>query len=89
MFKIYVEDIAESLNINRRYLSRIFKEKKGITIQQYIINYKIKKACEFISKGFKVNETAAMVGYEDTFTFSKIFKKNTGFSPTEYATKKY
>ena len=47
MLKLHVEDIAESLNINRRYLSRIFKEKKGVTIQQYIINYKIKKACEF------------------------------------------
>lgn len=84
MLKIYVEDIAESLNVNRRYLSRIFKERKGVTIQQYIINYKIKKACEFLNRGFKVNETASMVGYEDTFTFSKIFKKNTGCSPTEY-----
>lgn len=88
MFKIYVEDIAESLNINRRYLSRIFKEKKGVTIQQYIIYYKIKKACEFLKQGFKVNETATMVGYEDTFTFSKIFKKNIGCSPTEYAADK-
>ena len=82
--KLYVEDIAESLNINRRYLSRIFKEKKGITIQQYIIEYKIKKACEFLNHGFKVNEAASMVGYDDTFTFSKIFKKNTGCSPNKY-----
>ena len=82
--KLYVEDIAESLNINRRYLSRIFKEKKGVTIQQYIIDYKIKKACEFLNHGFKVNEAASMVGYDDTFTFSKIFKKNTGCSPNKY-----
>ena len=82
--KLYVEDIAESLNVNRRYLSRIFKEKKGVTIQQYIINYKMKKACEFLNRGFKVNETASMVGYEDVFTFSKIFKKNIGCSPNQY-----
>lgn len=86
MLKLYVEDIADSLNINRRYLSRIFKDKKGVTIQQYIINYKIKKACDFLKRGFKVNETAAMIGYDDTFTFSKIFKKNMGCSPTEYIT---
>ncbi len=84
MLKIYVEDIADSLNINRRYLSRIFKKKKGITIQQYIINYKIKKACEFLKRGFKVNEVATMTGYDDTFTFSKMFKKNMRCSPTEY-----
>ncbi len=84
MLKLYVEDIANSLNLNRRYLSRIFREKKGVTIQQYIINYKINKACEFLKKGFKVNEVAMMVGYDDTFTFSKIFKKNTGYSPKEY-----
>ena len=87
MLKLYVEDIADSLNINRRYLSRIFKEKKGVSIQQYIINYKIKKSCELLKQGFKVNETAAMVGYDDTFTFSKIFKKNIGCSPTEYVLK--
>lgn len=84
MRKIYVEDIASSLNINRRYLSRIFKEEKGATIQQYVINYKMKKACDFLNRGFKVNEVALMVGYDDIFTFSKIFKKNTGYSPTQY-----
>ena len=82
--KLYVEDIADSLNINRRYLSRIFKDKKGLTVQQYIINYKMKKASEFLKRGFMVNETAAMVGYDDTFTFSKVFKKTTGYSPTKY-----
>ncbi len=86
MHKIYVEDIANNLNINRRYLSRIFKDKKGVTIQQYIINFKMKKACEFLKRGFKVNESSAMVGYDDTFTFSKIFKKYIGVSPTEYTT---
>ncbi len=87
MKKLYVEEIADNLNINRRYLSRIFKERKGVTIQQYIINYKIKKSCELLKRGFKVSEVATLVGYDDTFTFSKIFKKTAGCSPTEYINK--
>jgi len=87
MNKIYVEKIADSLNINRRYLSRIFKAEKGVSIQQYVINYKIKKACELLSQGFKVSETALMVGYDNVFTFSKIFKKNIGYSPAQYIAK--
>ena len=44
----------------------------------------MEKASEFLKRGFMVNETAAMVGYDDTFTFSKVFKKTTGYSPTKY-----
>lgn len=85
--RLYVEEIAETINLNRRYLSRIFKSEKGVTIQEYIVRFKIKKACDLLARGFKVSETAQMVGYDDSFTFSKIFKKHTGLSPKQYAKK--
>ena len=84
-YKLHVKDIAESINLNSRYLSRIFKQEKGIAIQEYIIKYKIKKAQNLLSKGFNVSETAKSVGYDDMFTFSKIFKKHTGMSPAKYS----
>ena len=80
--KLYVADIAKAMNLNSRYLSRIFKKEKGVTIQEYIIKYKIKKAQSLLSNGFNVSETAKAVGYEDVFTFSKVFKKYTGISPS-------
>lgn len=84
VYKLHVADIAETINLNSRYLSRIFKQEKGVTIQEYIIKYKIKKAQDLLSKGFNVSETAKSVGYDDVFTFSKIFKKYIGISPSKY-----
>lgn len=85
--KIYVSDIAHAINLNSRYLTRIFKEKKGVSIQSYILNLKIKKAQSLLKKGFNVSEAAKAVGYDDVFTFSKIFKKYTGNSPSAYKSK--
>lgn len=83
--KLYVSDIANAMNLSSRYLSRIFKEEKGLSMQEYILKYKLKKAKTLLSQGFNVSETAQMVGYEDQFIFSKIFKKHIGISPSKYA----
>ena len=53
-----------------------------------ILKYKIKKAQSLLLKGFNVNEAAKSVGYDDPFTFSKIFKKHTGISPSKFPEKK-
>lgn len=84
MHKISVSELAEAINLNSRYLSRIFKKEKGVTIKEYIIRKKINKARELLSQGISVSDTAMFVGYPDQFAFSKIFKKYTGYSPTEY-----
>ena len=51
--------------------------------RQYIIDTKMKKAAILI-KDFSVADTAKMVGYDDVFNFSKMFKKNIGVSPLKY-----
>lgn len=84
MKPIRVEQIADLLGINRKYLARIFKEKTGNTMQQYLIQKRVAKAKRLLSRGFNVEETAFMVGYTDSFTFSKIFKKYCGVSPKHY-----
>lgn len=84
MHKLCVGDIAAELGLNSRYLSRLFKEQKSVTMQEYIIKYKIKKAQELLSSGFNVAETARLVGYDDVFTFSKIFKIHSGTSPSKF-----
>lgn len=78
-----VSRIARELNLNPRYLSRLFKKEKGMTIQEYIVNAKMKKARMLLKSGFNVSETAKAVGYEDAFSFSKMFKKYEGVSPKE------
>lgn len=85
MDKITVESIAETLRIDRRYLSRIFKKRMGISVKDYIIKVRMERAMEHLASGKSVALSAELVGYVDAFNFSKMFKKHTGMSPKEYA----
>ena len=81
MSELSVEDIAQNLGINRIYLSRIFKEEFGMSIKQYIISVRMNYAKQFLESGYSVAEVAEMVGYSDSFGFSKMFKSHFGISP--------
>ena len=82
-----VQDIADYLKINRSYLCRLFTKETNISLKQYIIQVKMKKAAAYLSDKFNVAEAAIMVGYNDTFTFSKRFKAYYNVSPSEYKLK--
>ena len=81
MEQITVEGIARALNLDRRYLSRIFKEHTGNTIQQYLIHVRMEEARRYLSQGRTVQEAAALCGYPDPANFSKMYKKYFGTSP--------
>lgn len=83
MEDISVEQIAASLNIDRRYLLRLFKREFGITIVNYIVRTRLDAAYDFLAAGFPVNKAAVMCGYTDAYNFSKMFKKYHGISPSE------
>ena len=79
---ITVQDIAGHCNINRIYLRRIFKLTLGTTLRQYIINYRIKKACDLLTEGVhSIGEISVMVGYPNQLNFSRAFKRELGISP--------
>lgn len=84
MQTISVEEIAKKLNIDKRYMSRIFKKKYGKTVIDYIIDLRITRASELLRQGYSVADTSSLVGYNDSFNFSKMFHKRTGMSPSEY-----
>lgn len=81
---ISVEEISAQLNLDRRYLSRYFKQKTGQSIQEYLIDVRIKKAKKLLEHGSTVYEAAQLCGYEDVCNFSKMFKKHTGISPGKW-----
>ncbi len=85
MDRITVESVAEAMRLDRRYLSRIFKERIGMSLKDYITKVRMERAMEHLSSGKSVALTAELVGYLDAFNFSKMFKKHTGMSPKEYA----
>jgi AraC family transcriptional regulator of arabinose operon len=82
---IKIDTIAMSLGLNRSYLTRLFKEATGYSLQEYLLTYRMKMAVKLLAdESISVNEIASDVGYNDTFTFSKAFKRHFGCSPTDY-----
>jgi AraC-like DNA-binding protein len=89
MQDISVEKISQLLNLDRTYFSVIFKKETGISHKQYLINYRMNIAATLLVKNnFSISVIANSVGYSDSFTFSKIFKRYFGTSPSSYAAQK-
>jgi len=83
MQPISVSLLADEMNIDRRYLSRLFKREYGMTMQDFIVASRMKHAAEFLADGYSVAQSANMTGYTDVFNFSKMFKKYHGVSPSD------
>lgn len=84
MEKLSVEGFARQYGMDRRHLTRQFKKKIGITIQDYILKVRVYEGCRYLRMGYSVKETATLCGYSSAPIFSKLFKREHGFSPTEW-----
>jgi AraC-like DNA-binding protein len=81
----YSDYISEKLEYDYTYLSNIFSEVKGITIQQFIINHKIERVKELIIYDeMNMTEIAWKMHYSSVAHLSNQFKKNTGLSPSHF-----
>ena len=77
--------ISEKLNYDYTYISNIFTEIKGITIQQYIILHKIEKVkVLLIYDELNLTEIALKLGYSSVAHLSNQFKKITGLTPSYF-----
>ena len=84
MQPVRVEQIAQQLNLDRRYLSRLFKAHTGQTMQEYLLNVRLEAARQHLKEGCSVNRAAALCGYEDVSNFSRMFKRRFGVAPGHY-----
>lgn len=86
--KISLDIISENMYVSPFYISKIFKSVTGDTPIRYLINIRLDKARELIREHpeLSIREVAEMVGYEDAYHFSKLFKKHFGASPTKLDT---
>lgn len=82
---ISVESIAEILGINRTYFGKIFKKSTGKSPQQFIIEYRMTKACSLLQQtNMTVTEISRQIGYENPFHFSRAFKQIYNVSPSKW-----
>ena len=81
----YSDYISEKLGYDYTYLSNMFSEVKGITIQHFIINHKIERAKELILYDeLDLTEIAFKLHYSSVAHLSNQFKKVTGQTPSFY-----
>ena len=82
---ITIEEIASHIGISRKYLFAVFKRATGESPKEYLLQYRIKCAKNFLSDPhLSIGAVAYSVGYRDPLNFSKIFKSKIGVSPSEY-----
>jgi AraC-like DNA-binding protein len=82
--KIDLDEIAAAAYMSRFHFIRIFQKVYGMTPRQYLRDLRIGKAKELLKNGLSVTRVCFDIGYESLPTFSRIFKRGTGYSPKVY-----
>lgn len=78
-------DVANYFNIERRKLTYLFEKQMGMTPNEYLTNLRIQKSGLLLrTSNLSIAEIAERVGYSDYFYFSRMFKKMTSFSPSDF-----
>lgn len=84
--EITLDDVSRMVNISSYYFSKVFKDQMGENFIDYLTRLRITKAKKLLTETDKsMKEIAKEVGYSDPNYFSRIFKKNTGKTPTDFA----
>ncbi len=79
------EDVAAIAYITPNYLSKQFRNKKGMNLREYINQIRIEEAKRLLlTTNLSVSEVAGLSGYENISYFSTVFRKHTGMSPIDW-----
>lgn len=82
---ISIEDIASFCGLNRTYFGKIFKKATGKTPQEFLLKYRMIKACELLKlTQLSIGEISIAVGYSNQLHFSRAFKNIYHVSPREW-----
>lgn len=77
--------LAKNLNYNSTYLSHVFKQRTGMTLQRYINHKKIEKSLELLKySNISIKQVGEKLGYETIQSFSKAFSRIMGYPPSHY-----
>ena len=83
-----VAALAKKLGITPRYLSSLFKQKYGKTIQRHLLDLRLGYARNLLMQGYSVKEASFEAGYSDPFVFSRAFRHHFGVPPKCFLEKK-
>jgi AraC-like DNA-binding protein len=83
--KIDLDNISDEAHFSKFHFIRLFKSIYGKTPHQYLTKVRIEKAKQLLQQQKSVSEACFLIGYDSLSTFSGLFSKEVGKTPTEYA----
>ena len=85
--KLTLAMISSDIGISQGYLSSVFKKTTGSNLNDYVNYVKIEKAKDLLGMHeYMMYEISDMLGFENPYYFSKVFKRITGMTPSDYET---
>ena len=83
--KLSVSEICRMIGYSKSYLSKLFKEQTGESIAAYSVRLKVKRAKQLIREGvLNFSEISDILAFDNPQYFSRVFKRETGMTPTEF-----
>lgn len=82
---ISTEEIARRLHCSPAQINRVFARFSDVGVHKYLLKLKIAAAIRMLRQELPVSEVSAKLAFSNQNYFSTVFKRETGFSPSQYA----
>lgn len=85
--EIFLEDLATRYNLSSNYIYTLMKQEMGMSYKQYLKSLRLNEAKRLLKESeIPITDISQICGYNDSLYFSRLFKKETGMSPSMYRT---
>ncbi len=84
-YDLDVDTICNEVSFSKFYFCKIFKEHIGVTVHQYVNEFRVEKSKDLLTYSkLSINAIATSVGFKNTLTFSRSFERSMHMTPSEY-----
>ncbi len=79
-----LDEVAHRVSFSPFYFSKLFKKAFGLSFIEYLTHLRIERAKSLLMQGMSVREASDIVGFTEPNYFTRVFKKETGLTPSSY-----